>query len=183
MRRLQLTPLIILSNFLSNNARIVCKLVGEICTLFFRLTCSIARVGGAGECLHTHMIHTPGLLKCSFCFPTLQEIIKKQNYFYYPKTMFNKSLIEIKCKYTLHVMSHHSTHFSCNHLQDFLPIFLFQMKPLFTHITLKMFFNVLRFLGLREECNPPVNLTISWYLRSCRCFEEAFGIDVSMLLY
>ncbi|XP_058270293.1 transmembrane protein 87A-like [Hemibagrus wyckioides] len=55
------------------------------------------------------------------------DIIKKQNYFYYPKTMFNKSLIEIK--------------------------------------------------WLREECNPPVNLTISWYLRSCRCFEEAFGLD------
>ncbi|TSN39274.1 Transmembrane protein 87A [Bagarius yarrelli] len=29
---------------------------------------------------------------------------------------------------------------------------------------------------LREECSPPVNLTISWYLRSCRCYEEASSL-------
>ncbi|KAM9468890.1 transmembrane protein 87A [Clarias gariepinus] len=55
------------------------------------------------------------------------ELIKKQNYFYFSKTMFNKSMIEIK--------------------------------------------------WLKEDCNTPVNLSISWYLRSCRCFEEAFDLD------
>ncbi|KAF5904379.1 transmembrane protein 87A-like isoform X2, partial [Clarias magur] len=55
------------------------------------------------------------------------ELLKKQNYFYFSKTMFNKSMIEIK--------------------------------------------------WLKEDCNPPVNLIISWYLRSCRCFEEAFDLD------
>ncbi|MCJ8740126.1 hypothetical protein PDJAM_G00055390 [Pangasius djambal] len=55
------------------------------------------------------------------------EMIKNQNYFYFSKTMFNNSLVEIK--------------------------------------------------WLREECSPSVNLTISWYLRSCRCFEEAFNLD------
>ncbi|GAA6097387.1 transmembrane protein 87A-like isoform X1 [Tachysurus ichikawai] len=55
------------------------------------------------------------------------EMIKQQNYFYFSKTMFNNSWIDIT--------------------------------------------------WLREECSHPVNLTISWYLRSCRCFEEAFGLD------
>ncbi|KAB5550407.1 hypothetical protein PHYPO_G00053400 [Pangasianodon hypophthalmus] len=55
------------------------------------------------------------------------EMIKKENYFSFSKTMFNNSLVEIK--------------------------------------------------WLREECSPSVNLTISWYLRSCRCFEEAFDLD------
>ncbi|KAK3531833.1 hypothetical protein QTP70_029708 [Hemibagrus guttatus] len=60
------------------------------------------------------------------------DMIKQQNYFYFSKTMFNNSLIEIK--------------------------------------------------WLREECSTPVNLTISWYLRSCRCFEEAFGLDSQRVL-
>ncbi|XP_060743620.1 transmembrane protein 87A-like isoform X1 [Tachysurus vachellii] len=60
------------------------------------------------------------------------EMIKQQNYFYFSKTMFNNSLIDIT--------------------------------------------------WLREECSHPVNLTISWYLRSCRCFEEAFGQDSQSVL-
>ncbi|XP_060800055.1 transmembrane protein 87A-like [Neoarius graeffei] len=55
------------------------------------------------------------------------ELVKKQNYFYFSKTMFNNTLIAIK--------------------------------------------------WLGEECSPPVNLSISWYLRSCRCFEEAFDLN------
>ncbi|XP_046719319.1 transmembrane protein 87A-like [Silurus meridionalis] len=55
------------------------------------------------------------------------ETVKTQNYFYFSKTMFNNSQVEIK--------------------------------------------------WLKEECNPKVNLSISWHLRSSRCFEEAFGLD------
>uniref|UniRef100_A0A4W5MQT0 Zgc:162698 n=1 Tax=Hucho hucho TaxID=62062 RepID=A0A4W5MQT0_9TELE len=32
--------------------------------------------------------------------------------------------------------------------------------------------------GLTEHCEPPVKLYISWYLRSSRCFDEVFGLDV-----
>ncbi|XP_036418607.1 transmembrane protein 87A isoform X2 [Colossoma macropomum] len=30
---------------------------------------------------------------------------------------------------------------------------------------------------LKEQCDPPVNLSISWYLRSSRCYDEVFVLD------
>ncbi|KAF4086127.1 hypothetical protein AMELA_G00102730 [Ameiurus melas] len=56
------------------------------------------------------------------------EILKKQNHFFFSKAMFNNSQIEIK--------------------------------------------------WLKEECSPSVNLSIKWYLRSCRCYEEALDLDL-----
>ncbi|KAI5625692.1 transmembrane protein 87A precursor, partial [Silurus asotus] len=62
-----------------------------------------------------------------------RKTVKTQNYFYFSKTMFNNSQVEIK--------------------------------------------------WLKEECDPKVNLSISWHLRSTRCFEEAFGLDKSLLYF
>ncbi|XP_072548004.1 transmembrane protein 87A isoform X2 [Salminus brasiliensis] len=49
------------------------------------------------------------------------------------------------------------------------PIFHFS-KTMFnnTHIELKW---------LTEKCTSPVNLSISWYLRSSRCYDEVFDLD------
>ncbi|XP_062872476.1 transmembrane protein 87A-like isoform X2 [Trichomycterus rosablanca] len=55
------------------------------------------------------------------------DLIKTQSYFYFPKTMFNNSIIELK--------------------------------------------------WLNENCSSSVNLSISWYLRSSRCYDEVFGLD------
>lgn len=30
---------------------------------------------------------------------------------------------------------------------------------------------------LSENCNPPANLSISWYIRSSRCYDEVFGLN------
>ncbi|KAK1786023.1 hypothetical protein P4O66_017765, partial [Electrophorus voltai] len=56
------------------------------------------------------------------------EIIKKQSYFYFSKTLFNNSHVELR--------------------------------------------------WLSEECSTPVKLNISWYLRSSRCYDEVFDLDV-----
>ncbi|MBN3319138.1 TM87A protein, partial [Atractosteus spatula] len=34
---------------------------------------------------------------------------------------------------------------------------------------------------LAENCNPAVNFTISWYLRSSRCYDEVFALDNSQV--
>ncbi|XP_073722186.1 transmembrane protein 87A-like isoform X2 [Misgurnus anguillicaudatus] len=60
------------------------------------------------------------------------EILKKQNYFYFSKTMYNNTNIELK------------------------------------------------FLALSEKCSTPVDLKISWYLRSSPCHDEVFGLDTQM---
>ncbi|XP_047017237.1 transmembrane protein 87A-like isoform X1 [Ictalurus punctatus] len=46
------------------------------------------------------------------------------------------------------------------------------------HFSKTMFNNsLIEIKWLKEECNPSVNLSIKWYLRSCRCYEEAFDLD------
>ncbi|XP_049322943.1 transmembrane protein 87A-like isoform X2 [Astyanax mexicanus] len=55
------------------------------------------------------------------------ELLKKQSIFYFSKTMFNNTQIELK--------------------------------------------------WLTETCPSPVNLSISWYLRSSRCYDEVFSLD------
>ncbi|XP_076831800.1 transmembrane protein 87A isoform X1 [Brachyhypopomus gauderio] len=55
------------------------------------------------------------------------DIIKKQSYFYFSKTLFNNSQIDLR--------------------------------------------------WVSEECNTPVNLGISWHLRSSRCYDEVFNLD------
>ncbi|XP_065137029.1 transmembrane protein 87A isoform X3 [Paramisgurnus dabryanus] len=57
------------------------------------------------------------------------EILKKQQHFLFPKTMFNNTNIELK------------------------------------------------FVALSEKCSTPVDLKISWYLRSSPCHDEVFGLD------
>ncbi|XP_010892166.2 transmembrane protein 87A isoform X1 [Esox lucius] len=45
----------------------------------------------------------------------------------------------------------------------------------------KTMFNstVINLKWLSEKCEPPVKLSISWYLRSSRCFDEVFGLNPS----
>ncbi|XP_041733399.1 transmembrane protein 87A isoform X2 [Coregonus clupeaformis] len=53
-------------------------------------------------------------------------------------------------------------------------------KQSFFLFTKTMFNNTviqLKFSGLTDDCDPPVKLNISWYLRSSRCFDEVFGLD------
>uniref|UniRef100_A0A8B9JH23 Zgc:162698 n=1 Tax=Astyanax mexicanus TaxID=7994 RepID=A0A8B9JH23_ASTMX len=64
---------------------------------------------------------------CRLVFFVLQELLKKQSIFYFSKTMFNNTQIELK--------------------------------------------------WLTETCPSPVNLSISWYLRSSRCYDEVFSLD------
>ncbi|RXM35713.1 hypothetical protein EOD39_3924 [Acipenser ruthenus] len=33
---------------------------------------------------------------------------------------------------------------------------------------------------MSEDCKHPVNLSISWYLRSSRCYDEVFGLDLAV---
>ncbi|KAJ8256590.1 hypothetical protein COCON_G00187420 [Conger conger] len=36
---------------------------------------------------------------------------------------------------------------------------------------------------ISENCSPPVNLSISWYLRNSRCYDEVFGLDKADLYF
>uniref|UniRef100_A0A8C8FUZ4 Transmembrane protein 87A n=1 Tax=Oncorhynchus tshawytscha TaxID=74940 RepID=A0A8C8FUZ4_ONCTS len=56
-------------------------------------------------------------------------------------------------------------------------------KQSFFLFTKTMFNNTsIQLKWLTEHCDPPVKLNISWYLRSSRCFDEVFGLDVSSSL-
>lgn len=86
---------------------------------------------------------------------SFQDLIKKQNYFFFTKTMYNGTVIELKCEYTFYLQS--------------LSVF---MKSSNASVAVS---------GLSETCTPSVKLNIAWYLRSSPCHDEVFGLDVSPL--
>ncbi|KAL6471217.1 hypothetical protein MHYP_G00198670 [Metynnis hypsauchen] len=52
------------------------------------------------------------------------------------------------------------------------------VKEQYFHFSKTMFNNTfIKLKWLKEQCEPPINLSISWYLRSSRCYDEVFVID------